>query len=55
MNIFERNGHKFKEVNKAGNQGGMRERSEFVDTETPHKTKKNMQKKQSGRTIEKIT
>jgi len=45
MNVAERNGHKFKEVNKTGNQGIMRERIEVVDTETPHKTKRNMQKK----------
>jgi len=45
MNVTERNGHKLKEVNKTGKQGGMRERSEVLDTETPHKTKRNGWKK----------
>ena len=42
MIITERIGHKFKKLNKTGKQGGMREGSEVVDTETPHKAKRNM-------------
>jgi len=42
VNISDRNGYKFKEVNKTGKQGSMHERSEVVDIQTPHKTKRNM-------------
>jgi hypothetical protein len=42
MNVTERNGHKFKKVNKTGKQGVIRERIEVVDEETSHKTKRNM-------------